>query len=240
MYLIILFMNKKGWLIIGLVILVAFGVYNQISSSPSKINCVTIDGKGCGCIDDGGCDGAGMFCCWDGTCASRFDLDCPCPPDAPTECIETGGGTFNKICCKTPTCGSSISGPRSLGWVPSCGPPTDSEQCSGDEVFCEGETGGSNACCPPFFGCEIDSSNGNALCDSYGQCPDGLEQCGSDCCQSNEHCSSQWLGGECIIDECPEGTTDCVGFGGNLICCEGGEYCTGKNFGHTPQCLPVP
>lgn len=194
-------MNKKSWLIILVIVLVAVGIYNHISLGPINPDC---------------------FYQRDGSLECGEDTDCP---EGQKKCYSPDKGKF--VCCGAKDiCGTAPDdgGAKDKVWCVSTNP-----QCPSGTTLCKGKKAGSGtACCPAGFSCKTYSRAGteSAWCspNSKNQCPPGhtFKSCTEDniCCARGKtpdcYAGYAWCSdSNCVIDDscdssdCPPGTTAC-------------------------------
>jgi len=208
-------MDKKSLLIIGVVILVAIGIYNQVSLGPFVE---------CGFERDGSLD------CGD-------ELDCPM---GQKKC-QSADRTASICCGAKDICGTapdSGSGGRDKVWCVPINP-----KCPKGTTICKAsnEPGASTACCPTGYSCKTSSHSGTAWCspNTAKQCPTGWSfvncQESNICCPANAvaKCTTGlftggWATCDYSVNSCAQGQTVC---GRN--CCNAGDSCVDFGYGFT-------
>lgn len=163
-----------------------------------------IFGKTKCCEDDGGCWG-GCDSCSGGVQSNSL---CKDRTDGKTACCDIGGSSQ----CYNPSCESCYPG----------NPPVQNKQgCKSccNKNCCEGDccvSGGIETCCKK-----------NEFCSDGRCCPQGMKNCGSECCKSNNQCTED---GKC---GCPMGTVPCPTVN---ECCDVAACCQGVCLGDDETC----
>ena len=256
-------MNKKNWLIIGVVVLVAFGIYNQTNFGPIAECYLDIDGnEKCGGVltpNPGTCpdgqkkcqsaDRSNFICCAsadscgsakkDDSNSGRSKAWCvppsPTCPEGTTTCKASNKPGASTACCPT---GYTCKTTRGTAWCSPNGP----KQCPAGWSYAGCKK--SNICCPTGAVAKCSggwgSPSGWAYCDDSGNgCAAGQTACSDSCCNVGESCVDfGWGYGTCSPNSCPEEQELCSGrVEGYLvnICCDSGT-CIPSTNGH-PRCI---